>query len=55
MLWRHWRQEVTHGIRFESVKALVAAAQDFFARYNRCPERMLSIIGAIPQNVTVCT
>ena len=31
MLWRHWRQEVTHGVRFERVKALVAAVQDFFA------------------------
>ena len=38
MLWRHFRREVTHGELFESVKALVAAAQDFFARYNRCPD-----------------
>ena len=27
----------------------------FFARYNRCPERILSIIGAIPKNLSVCT
>jgi putative transposase len=50
MLWRHFRRAVTHGALFESVKALVAAAQDFFARYNQCPERILSIIGAIPRN-----
>lgn len=55
MLWRHFRREVTHCELFESVKALVAAAQDFFARSNRCPERMLSIIGAIPKNLSVCT
>jgi hypothetical protein len=40
---------------FENVKALIAAAQDFFARYNRCPGRILSIIGAIPKHLTVCT
>jgi hypothetical protein len=46
MLWRHFRREVTHGELFASVKALLAAATDFFARYNREPGRMLSIIGA---------
>jgi putative transposase len=55
MLWRHFRREVTHCELFESLKALIAAAQDFFARYNRCPERILSIIGAIPKNLSVCT
>lgn len=55
MLWRHFRREVTHGELFESLKALVAAAQDFFARYNRCPARIVSIIGAIPKNLSVCT
>jgi transposase len=55
MLWRHLRREVTHGALFESIKTLVAAAQDFFARYNRCPERILSIMGAIPKNLSVCT
>jgi transposase len=55
MLWRHFRREVTQGELFESLKALVAAAQDFFARYNRCPARILSIIGAIPKNPSVCT
>jgi transposase len=55
MLWRHFRRDVTHCELFASVKALVAAAQDFFTRYNRYPERMLSIIGAIPKNLSVCT
>ena len=55
MLWRHFRREVTHGELFESLKALVAAAQDFFARYNRCPDLILSIIGAIPKDLSVCT
>lgn len=55
MLWRHFRREVTHCELFESIRALVAAAQDFFARSNHCPERVLSIIGAIPKNLSVCT
>ena len=46
MLWRHFRREVTHGELFASVKALLQAAQEFFDRYNQCPQRMLSIIGA---------
>ena len=48
MLWRHFRREVTHCELFESVKALVEATLDFFNRYNRSPEMVLSIIGAIP-------
>ena len=48
MLGRHLRREVTHCELFASVKALLAAAADFFARYNREPQRMLSIIGAKP-------
>jgi transposase len=55
MLWRHFRREVTHCELFESVKALLAAAHDFFARYSREPHRILSIIGAIPKNLSVCT
>jgi transposase len=55
MLWRHFRREVTHCELFESMKALLAAAQDFFARYNREPYRILSVIGAIPKNLSVCT
>jgi putative transposase len=55
MLWRHFRREVTHCELFESVKALIAAAQDFFDRYNLCPGRILSVIGAIPNSLSVCT
>jgi hypothetical protein len=46
MLWRHFRREVTHCEPFASVKALLAAAADFFARYNREPQHTLSVIGA---------
>ena len=46
MLWRHFRREVTHCELFESVKALLAAAADFFARYNQEPQKTLSIIGS---------
>ena len=48
MLWRHFRREVTHCELFATIAALLAAAADFFARYNRCPQRILSIIGANP-------
>jgi transposase len=47
MLWRHYRREVTHCELFKSVKALVEATLDFFNRYNRTPEKVLSIAGAI--------
>jgi transposase len=50
MLWRHFRREATHCELFESVKALLAPAHDFFARYNREPQRVLAIIGAMPKN-----
>jgi transposase len=46
MLWRHFRREVTHCELFATVKALLAAAADFFARYNEKPSDVLSIIGA---------
>ena len=55
MLWRHFRREVTHCELFESIQALIAAAQDFFARYNQEPKCVLSIIGAIPKELSVCT
>jgi len=48
MLWRHFRREVTHCELFESVKALLLAAQNFFDRYRETPERVLSIIGVHP-------
>ena len=49
MLWRQFRREVTHCELFASVKDLLAASKDFFNRYNCCPERALTIIGAIPK------
>ncbi len=52
MLWRHFRREVTHCELFPSVKALVAAAYEFFERHNRCPWRILSIIGSQPAEIT---
>jgi transposase len=55
MLWRHFRREVTHCELFKSVKALLGAAEDFFTRYSRCPERVLSIIGATPKSLSVRT
>jgi hypothetical protein len=48
MLWRHCRREVTCCELFESMKALLAAAADFSARYNREPQRTLSIVGSKP-------
>jgi transposase len=48
MLWRHFRREVTHCELFESVKALLSAARNFFDRYSQCPNQVLSIIGALP-------
>lgn len=46
MLWRHFRREVTHCELFATKLALLAAARDFFARYNQCPQKVLSIIGS---------
>jgi transposase len=46
MLWRQFRREVTHCELFESVKALLVAAQAFFDRYNHRPDSVLSIIGS---------
>jgi transposase len=46
MLWRHFRREVTHCELFETKKALLAAAGDFFDRYNQCPDKILLVIGS---------
>ena len=46
MLWRHFRREVTHCELFENVKVLMEASYNFFARFNKNPEKVLSIIGA---------
>jgi transposase len=51
MLWRHFRREVTHCELFQTVKALLVAAREFFDRYNQDPCRILSIIGSHAQNV----
>jgi transposase len=46
MLWRHFRQEVTHWELFEDVKVLIEASYNFFERFNKNPKKVLSIIGA---------
>ncbi len=51
MLWRHFRREVTHCELFETKQALLAAAQEFFDRYNQCPEKILSVIGSKAKKV----
>lgn len=48
MLWRHFQREVTHCELFETLETLLLAAQNFFDRYNLCPQRVLSIIGSHP-------
>lgn len=48
LLWRHFRREVTHCELFPTVAALLAASADVFARYNRSPHRVRSIIGSHP-------
>lgn len=52
MLWRHFRREVTHCELFATIKALLAAAADFFARYNQHPDAVRSIIGALPTEIS---
>ena len=47
MLWRHFRREVTHCELYETIDALLRAAQDFFDRFNRIPQHVLSIIGSL--------
>lgn len=47
-LWRQFRREVTHCELFETVKALLSAAHDFFVGYNAHPGKVLSIIGSHP-------
>jgi transposase len=48
MLWRHFRREVTHCELFDSLEALITAADEFFERYNRKPGGVRSIIGSHP-------
>jgi len=51
LLWRHFRREVTHCELFVTKQALLTAARDFFVRYNRGPEKILSVIGSNAQKV----
>jgi transposase len=51
MLWRHFRREVTHGELFETMQALLAAAYDFFDRFNQCPQEIRSVIGSNAANI----
>jgi len=46
MLWRHFRREVTHCELYQTIEALLRAAQGFFDRFNRMPHQVLSIIGS---------
>lgn len=46
MLWRHFRREVTHCELFATKQALLTAAQECFARFNRRPHQILSVIGS---------
>jgi hypothetical protein len=46
MRCRHFRWEVTHCELFETKRALPAAAQDCFDRFNQCPQKILSVIGS---------
>jgi putative transposase len=46
MLWRHFRREVTHCELFATMADLLVAANDFFARHNREPQKILSVIGS---------
>jgi transposase len=52
LLWRHFRREVTHCELFPNVKALIAAAYDFFEHHNRRPSDVLSIIGSNSAEIT---
>ena len=52
MLWRHFRREVTHCELFASVKELLTATRNFFDRYNNMTEKVLTIIGALPSQLT---
>jgi hypothetical protein len=46
MLWRHFRREVTHCELFQTMQALLTAAQDCFDRFNQFPGKILSVIGS---------
>lgn len=48
MLWRLFRREVTHCELFVSIKELIKATYQFYDRCNQQPEKVLSVIGALP-------
>lgn len=52
MLWRHFRREVTHCELFASVKDLLEATSHFFDKYNNMKDKILTIIGAHPSQLT---
>lgn len=45
LLWKYLRRKVTHNHLFESVAALVAAVEQFFAELDHQPATVLSVIG----------
>ena len=45
LLWKYLRRKVTHNHLFESVAALTAAVDTFFAELDRQPATVLSVIG----------
>ncbi len=45
LLWKHLRRKVTHNHLFESIAALVAAVEQFFAELDHQPATVLSVIG----------
>jgi transposase len=45
LLWKHLRRKVTHNHLFESVAALIAAVEQFFAELDNQPATVLSVIG----------
>jgi transposase len=52
MLWRYFRREVTHCELFETKQVLLAAARNFFDRYNQSPQRILSVIGSKAKKIS---
>ena len=48
MLWRHFRREVTHCELFMNIKELIKATYQFYTRCNQQPDKVLSVIGALP-------
>jgi putative transposase len=48
MLRRYFRRELTHCELFENIKALIEAPYTFFTQCNQHPEKVMSVIGALP-------